>query len=420
VSGWRLGAAIGLAAAAVFAAGIHDGSFVDEYAYITQSYYADLFLGGRLDDRAWIDYPALDLPPLPKYFIGTGLLTAHIRRPGPRDAYRWYNDSHTRYGPPEALTVARLPIIATGVVGCVGLFLCGGLIGGRRVAVLGALLLVVNPLYRLHAHRAMSDVPCEAFSIAALTLALWGVRRLWAGLGHWSGLAGFAAAGLSAGLAILCKFNGFLATMVIAAWCGSAVLLSKLDIRSKLTLAAGAAATIAAALALVLALNPAFTARADVSLIQYRRLRRMIDIRLDASRVQQKNFEHNALKTLPERLPVFAVQGFGRFGPLGPSKSESTVRFDPAQDWGLVLWCPLVVLGVVQTVRLGRRQLADGRPPTAIALLIWAAVAWAVVAAYLPMAWDRYLLPIQAPNALLAAVGVHGLWERLRGKAVEA
>jgi hypothetical protein len=47
-------------------------------------------------------------------------------------------------------------------------------------------------------------------------------------------------------------------------------------------------------------------------------------------------------------------------------------------------------------------------------------MAWAIVAAYLPLAWDRYLLPIQAPNALLAAVGVFGLWQKWRGKAVDA
>ena len=42
-------------------------------------------------------------------------------------------------------------------------------------------------------------------------------------------------------------------------------------------------------------------------------------------------------------------------------------------------------------------------------------MAWVVVAAYLPMAWDRYLLPIQAPNALLAAVGDLGPLGSVRG-----
>jgi hypothetical protein len=32
------------------------------------------------------------------------------------------------------------------------------------------------------------------------------------------------------------------------------------------------------------------------------------------------------------------------------------------------------------------------------------------------MAWDRYLLPIQSGNALLAAMGMSALWERLAGR----
>jgi hypothetical protein len=114
------------------------------------------------------------------------------------------------------------------------------------------------------------------------------------------------------------------------------------------------------------------------------------------------------------------VQGFGRFGPFGPSKSNSQVRYELRQDWGLFLWAPLVVIGFARTYRLGRTQLHEGSLPTAFALLIWSIMAWAIVAAYLPLAWDRYLLPIQAPNSLLAAVGVSGLWQRWRGKAVDA
>ena len=31
---------------------------------------------------------------------------------------------------------------------------------------------------------------------------------------------------------------------------------------------------------------------------------------------------------------------------------------------------------------------------------------------YLPMAWDRYLLPIQSGNALLAALAASAIWDR--------
>ena len=70
-----------------------------------------------------------------------------------------------------------------------------------------------------------------------------------------------------------------------------------------------------------------------------------------------------------------------------------------------MFWWPLVLVGIFQTFQLGRQQLREGTPPSAFALLIWAFVSWAVVAVYIPLAWDRYLLPIQAPNALLVAVG---------------
>ena len=119
---WRLGGAIACLALAVFTLGIFDDSFVDEYAYITQSYYSDLFFGGKVDDPAWLDDFAFDLQPLPKYFIGTGLRAAGIRMPGRLAAAKWYRNSHTRFGPPGTLTVARIPFIAMGVLGCVGLF----------------------------------------------------------------------------------------------------------------------------------------------------------------------------------------------------------------------------------------------------------------------------------------------------------
>ena len=62
--------------------------------------------------------------------------------------------------------------------------------------------------------------------------------------------------------------------------------------------------------------------------------------RFELSENQKINFPNNALYTLADKTKVFAVQGFGRFGPLGPSESDSTVRFDRRQDWGAILWAP--------------------------------------------------------------------------------
>ena len=74
---------------------------------------------------------------------------------------------------------------------------------------------------------------------------------------------------------------------------------------------------------------------------------------------------------------------------------------------------PLVFFGLVASIRLGLRQYRAGQPPTALALVVWAIVAWAVVTVYLPMAWDRYLLPIQSGNACSAAVAVAAIWQRI-------
>ena len=56
----------------------------------------------------------------------------------------------------------------------------------------------------------------------------------------------------------------------------------------------------------------------------------------------------------PRRPKVIVVQGFGRFGLFGPSESDSTVRFDLRQDWGVILWLPLVLSVSSRSVRLGR------------------------------------------------------------------
>jgi 4-amino-4-deoxy-L-arabinose transferase-like glycosyltransferase len=428
---FRWGGAIACLALAVFTLGIFDDSFIDEYAYITQSYYSDLFFSGNVNNPEWLGTFAFDLQPLPKYFIGVGLRAVRLRMPAWIDAARWYGEPRTQFGPPATLTVARVPFIVAGAVGCVALFAFGVLVGGRRAGTIAALLLTINPLFRLHAHRAMSEAPCEAFLIAALWLGLLAWKGAWSGRRTWVSLIGFAMAGVCSGLSILCKFNGLLAPMIIVAWCAVSLLVPSLLVRRKLAMAAGAALTISLAIVTFVTLNPALTARPSgrfnpefaerASQGPWTRFVEMVKVRLETSAGQQRipRFVRYALTSPVDKAAVFAAQGFGRFGPFGPAKSDSDVRYQLAQDWGLVLWWPMVIIGVLETLRLGRNQLAAGEAPTALALLIWAGVSWVVVAAYIPMAWDRYLLPIQAPNSVLVAVAVSRFWDRWREKAVE-
>jgi hypothetical protein len=409
-------------ALAVFACGLSDESFADEYAYITQSFYADLLLAGRIDDPLWLDLWAYDLQPLPKYLIGWALRSASLAMPSAVDAWKWYDNYH-RFGNATTLKVARLPFIAAGALGCVALYALGTLVKNRRAGAIAAALIVVNPLYRLHAHRAMSDVPCEAFMLVALALGLWVGRRIWRGRYGTAAIVIPALAGLAAGLALLCKFSGFLGLLVIAAWSAGA-WLAPLSSSRKLALAGTTLVTIALALVSTVAFNPFLTARPAGPLPQPEapRLAAMstperflfqVEHRKRTSDAQRRNMSHNALYSLPEKAEVFCMQGFGRFSPFGPSKSDSTVRRDARQDWGVILWAPLIVFGLFEAVRLGRTQLQSGEAPTGAALFVWVALSWIVVLLYLPMAWDRYLLPIQSGNALAGALAASAIWDRL-------
>ncbi len=98
---------------------------------------------------------------------------------------------------------------------------------------------------------------------------------------------------------------------------------------------------------------------------------------------------------------------------LGPRNPIRECAYDLRQDLGSIVWAPLVLIGLVQSLRLGRRQLHAGEAPTGIALMLWVAITWVVVTIYLPMAWDRYLLPPQSVNALLAALALSAIYDRV-------
>jgi 4-amino-4-deoxy-L-arabinose transferase-like glycosyltransferase len=412
---FRAGCLIAVVTAGFFATSLNDESFVDEYAYITQAYQPDLVFAGQWNDSSWFDLTSYDLVPLPKYFINLAYRAAGIPRPTRRDAVAWYQNTSYRWGSQRDLIVARLPSIVSGALGCVAIFALGTFVAGPWTGGIAAFLLAVNPLFRLHAHRAMSEAPCEAFLLIALVLGLWGWRAAFDQAPRTAGvLAIMTAAGCSAGLSLLAKFNGVLAVISPIAWTGMGLLLARADRRRRWLLCGGLACAIAAAGIIFILLNPFMTARPGGTLSADRqaisemgiaeRLLFLVAHRGEVSRDQQRMFPHNAVQAGTERARVVATQGFGRFGPLGPSKSDSTRRYDLAQDWGALIWLPLVAIGLVWSILLGRRQLASGEPPAAWALALWACLTLAAVAAYLPLAWDRYELPIQAPAALLAAL----------------
>ena len=390
--------------------------FVDESAYISQSFYTDLLIHGRRDDPTWLEYPGYDLPPLPKYLIGLSLRLEGFPRPGPAAARAWYANTSRRFVTPEALVAARRPSALFGAIGCVAIFAIGTIAVDGRVGLLAAVALMANPLYRMHARRAMSDVPSEAMILATAAIGLWAWKRLLAGRSPWwPTLALAVGGGICAGLAVLSKLNGAIGGFVLAGWAVLGLTLGSFSLRGRLSFCLGCIAAAIVAVGLFVVLNPFLTARppdpispnleptARMSIVQ--RAGVIKDHRVGVSDEARKIFPRDALNEPTAKLKAVAIQGFGRFGIFGPRGwTDSTRRYDSTQDWGAWIWLPLVVVGFVLAIRRGLGQLKDGEPPTFWAIGLQAGIALVVVTSFIPLAWDRYYLSIQPGSALLASM----------------
>ena len=229
---------------------------------------------------------------------------------------------------------------------------------------------------------------------------------------------------------MLAKLSGGLATMTLGAWALLALFLGRFDGRRRALVVGSVALSGPLAFATFLLGNPTLIGdpglprNAPEPVVRLAgsglvgRTEAIIEHRSSVSKAGQQNplfVEQGYPLTGPaEKLGVVAVQGFGRFGPLGPRRSDSLVRYDWRQDRGALLWGPLVLGGIAWSVVLGRRQLRDGVPPAAWAVLVQFGMALATVAAFIPMAWDRYMLPIQSGAAILASGFVAGALGRFR------
>jgi 4-amino-4-deoxy-L-arabinose transferase-like glycosyltransferase len=403
--------------------------FVDESAFYAQSFYADLLLEGRRDDPAWLDYGGYDLPPLPKYLIGFALRVGGYRRPGPAAAWEWYHNTKRRFETPASLTVARVPSVFFGALGCVAIFAIGSMTFGRPTGLVAAALLMVSPLYQTHARRAMSDVPAEACILLAMAFGLAAWLRWVGGRGGWRAWIGMIlGAGVFAGLAALSKLNGSLAVMILGAWMILGLVLESVPIRSKLAL--GLATLIAASVAFgtFAALNPFLTAHPKnvvgtpleglASGSFWDRVDKIAEHRIGVSSNAKDQFPDDALRTPLDKLQAVAVQGYGRFSPLGPRHDDSTRRFEWRQDWGALLWLPLVLSGLGVALIQGRNQSRRGEPPTGWAIAVATLVAFLAVTSFIPLAWNRYYLSLQPGAILLASAAITALFcRRYRGDA---
>lgn len=424
---------LGLATAGMFRFGWDlkaEPQFADEWAYYAQSFYGPLWWEGRWNEPAWFDLAAIDLPPLPKYAIAASLVLDGKRLP-PREASdSWYANINRRFGTIDDLSIARRPSVIFGVLGVVATYSIGLTAADGRVGLLAALLLTANPLYATLARRAMSDVPTEALSLSCLAVGLASWRAILSGRSGASSWTGWSlGAGALSGLAILSKLSGGLGLMTLAAWATLALIVPRFGWLRRLglvtaTVVAGAVGYLVfVAGNPVLVSRPELPARASEGAKQLAtegllgRTRLLVDHRLAVGRDQSIGFAEYALNGPLEKAKVVAAQGFGRFGPFGPRPTDSTQRYDLKQDWGAVVWLPLVTGGLVVLASRGHSERRAGLPPLSWALAVQFAVALATVGAFLPLAWDRYHIALQPVSALLAAVAVMAAWDRVVGRA---
>ncbi len=430
---WPWGLCVFVVACGVFGYHLADEPhFADESAYVAQSYFADLFFEGRRDDPAWLAYAAIDLPPGAKYLVGLALRAGGFPRGSPTAAVAWYDNTSRRFETRASLVTARMPMVVVGALGCVAVSAIGTLAFGRPAGLIAAALLMASPLYFMHSRRAMSDVPAEAMGLVALAigLAAWS-RWLDAKRGRWTtAFALTLLAGVFVGLAVLCKLSGTLAGMILGAWAFLGLFSKGTAVARKLGLVVATCLAGMLAVATFTALNPTLTAHppepmppgmeraAGMSFEERAKL--VKDHRVEVSAIGQRRFADDALITPVDKVLAVIVQGFGRFSPLGPRHSDSTVRYDWRQDWPAPFWLAIVAAGAFASYVRGRAQAQRGEPATAWAVLASFAVATAVVTSFLPLAWDRYYLAIQPWSVLLASAAVTAAAGRVRARVAPA
>lgn len=387
--------------------------YMDESAFISQSFYFDLFVGGDVDDPRWIEFPALDHPPLAKYLIGLALRVGTFPRPTLRDAMAWYKDQSYRPETPAALIAARRPIVVFGALGCVAVFQLGVLAHGPRTGALAVLFLLLNPLYCQLSRRAMADAPAEALVLLTTAVGVSAWRRTMAGGWGcapwlWSALG----TGALGGLAVSAKLNGVAAVFAVGALAALSFALKGFG-RVPSRVAAAAIVSGIAACATFVLVNPFVTARPDGPLpgaLEARRAAgvwgRTVEVfahRMRFSRDMQKYFENRALRSPRAKLKAVIARGYGRYSPLGRLRPGAARRYDRFADRWAWVWGPWILLGAAAAAARGYGQWKVGEPPTAWAVLSCVAVTFATITSLIPMDYDRYYLPLQSGAALLSA-----------------
>lgn len=451
-NGARTVASLGvfLVAVAAFGVGLDlEPYWVDESAYVAQTYYYRLASSGDLHHPDWIHPASYDHLQVPKYVMGLALSWTGQRDKiarGTGDWEYWISGHWEKPNDRQLLLTLRWSMLLGSALGCAMAFAMARQLGGTAAGLLAALFLGASPLYYTHARRAMSDDLTQALVLASLCAFItWVERRNQvsatinrdpvhrpSNIGE--SLISFMLVVLSGtlgGLATGCKLNGVVApatlllsgfALTLAALATSTPKKGRRHVFGPIVAGGGA---FAAAAAVFVAVNPYFYAHPSVpqggahdavvwggrrrspdQIAQMKDLASqsfrerawsLFNYRSQALDEGMDRFPHDALRRPRDRILPVLTQGLGRWTFLG--------RWIPA-PWSALLFGAATAWGIVALATRGRRSDSIGALPSQWVVLVWGAVEVAMLLRGLTLDWDRYYLGIVAWGSVVAGLGV--------------
>lgn len=353
---------------------------------------------------------------LPKYLIGLAWHVAGFQVGDLNDQWDWgadwdWNVASGRMPSAALLAAARWSAALPGALSVPVMFALGWRWGRRRVAYPASFLLATHGVILIHVRRAYMEAALQLGSLLVILAAAWWMERLaHRGEGARRWLLPALALGMASGLALASKHSG--AVPVIAAGLGvlsAAVRLPRFARRQAL---GGLAIAAALVVAVFLALNPAWWSD------PIGRAGEVLRLRADLVAEQAALFPDAAYSDLPARIGGLIAQvtiadpAYYEVASWAGPLSDGIAAYE-ASPWtgirygqggaGDVAGAILLLLAAAGVARLGR----DWRTWAAAPVIgLWALLTVLFILAAVPLAWQRYVLPLLPVIILLAAGGL--------------
>lgn len=365
---------------------------------------------------------------LPKYLIGLAALAGGYGSDDLNDQWLWgadwaWNVTDGHMPSDGLLLAARWSSAILAALSVPAMFGLGWLWRGRRAAYAASLILALHPVVLIQGRRAYMEGALLFFSVLAILIAVaWGqrlTRPVISRRAMWGGALGL---GVAAGLLVASKHSGAAVAAAAYGGVGLAILWQRFPMRRTLRLLAALATSGIVALAVFLALNPAWWSDPVA------RVGEVLDLRQGLVTDQVAAFPESVYPDTGARLggmlrelsvapPVYFEAPWWAGYPELAAQIE-TYRASPwagiqtgtnglttAIGVGLLLF---TLMGCVPVAEALRRGQAAGW-----AIGLWALLNAAAILISIPLAWQRYAMPLYPVQAILAAAGFDWLAGRI-------